>query len=152
MNTEKNSERLLICSMIHDELDDGSPNAKFLRKLMECHEGLKPFYYEKNEKSELIVFYADKLQEMLDEFKFDSKVFETAEEVAAGKVHRCTGCHCGIYGPFPYTYRDNCSCVGRSYECYVCRGYDNIAFYEIYEHQKKYGTEKAIMKAIKADF
>lgn len=152
MNTEKNSERLLICSMIHDELDDGSLNAKFLRKLMECHEGLEPFYYEKNEKSELIVFYADKLQEMLDEFKFDSKVFEIAEEVAVGKVHRCTGCHCGIYGPFPYTYRDNCSCVGRSYECYVCRGYDNIAFYEIYEHQKKYGTEKAIMKAIKADF
>ena len=67
MNTEKNSERLLICSMIHEEFDDGSPSAKFLRKLMECHERIEPFHYEKNGKSELIVFYADKLQEMLDE-------------------------------------------------------------------------------------
>lgn len=54
-------------------------------------------------------------------------------------------CYCGCYyiTYYLYTYRDNCGCIGRTYECISCRNLSNQTAGEIQSISKKMGVKTA---------
>lgn len=54
-------------------------------------------------------------------------------------------CYCGCYyiTYYLYTYRDNCGCIGRCYECISCRNLSNQTAGEIQSISKKMGVKTA---------
>lgn len=55
------------------------------------------------------------------------------DSLLSGKVYISKCCYCGCHyiTYFPYTYRDNCGCIGRSYECLSCRSLSNKTLSDI---------------------
>ena len=145
-------ESVLVCAFFADDLDDGSSNAAFMRILMENKEKVEPVVCEEGENNTLLVFYSHKLKKLSDLFRDDPEIYKLYIEVVNGVMRTCTTCGCRILGPFPYIYRDNCGCIGRSYECYICRQYTNKGTYYIRKYRKKHGSKKTVIKATTIGF
>lgn len=58
-------------------------------------------------------------------------------------LKRCCYCGCYYITYYLYQYRDNCGCVGRSYECISCRNLNNQEAGEIQNISKKMGVKVA---------
>lgn len=140
-------ESVLVCSLFGEDFYDDSPNAAFMRILMDNKEKVEPVICNEGEGTTLLVFYSHKLKNVSELFKDNPEVYKLYIEAVNGKMHTCTTCGCRILGPFPYTYRNNCGCVGRSYECYICRQYTNKGTYYIRKYRKKHGSKKTVIKA-----
>ena len=143
---------VLVCALFADDLDDGSSNAAFMRILMENKEKVEPVICNEGEGTTLLVFYSHKLKNISELFKDNPEVYKLYIEAVNGNTRTCTTCGCRILGPFPYIYRDNCGCIGRSYECYICRQYTNKGTYYIRKYRKKHGSKKTVIKATTIGF
>ena len=78
--------------------------------------------------------YSKKLRE---KFKLDSLLDGTF------RIWECPYCGCYYFTYLPYQYRDNCGCIGRSYECISCRQLDGERLYLISEAYRKNGVKAA---------
>lgn len=58
-------------------------------------------------------------------------------------IRRCSYCGCYYFTYLPYQYRDNCGCIGRSYECISCRQLYGESLYTISEAYKENGVRAA---------
>lgn len=145
-------EGVLVCALFGEELDDGSSNAAFMRILMGNKEKVEPIVCKEGEESTLLVFYSYKLRKISRLFEDDKEIYKLYVKAVNGIMHTCNVCGCGILGPFPYTYRDSCGCVGKSYECYVCRQYTTKGTENIYNYCKEHGSEDTLIKAVTEGF
>ena len=58
-------------------------------------------------------------------------------------LKHCCFCGCYYITYYLYTYRDNCGCIGKSYECISCRNLSNQTAGEIQSISKKMGVKTA---------
>lgn len=58
-------------------------------------------------------------------------------------IWKCPYCGCYYLTYLPYHYRDNCGCIGRSYECISCRQLDGERLYMISEAYRENGVKAA---------
>ena len=58
-------------------------------------------------------------------------------------LKHCFYCGCYYITYHLYTYRDNCGCTGRSYECISCRNLSNKTVCEIHNISQKLGARNA---------
>lgn len=98
-----------------------------------------------------MVFYRKNLKK-LKNFICDVKLSELLKDVSNGKHNYCSKCGCGYMTYYPYTYRNNCECTGRSYECEVCQTYSDAAVREIRDSARKRGTKKTLLKVLNGKF
>ena len=124
---------------------------KALKIIFDNKDDLKPLYYEKERDYEFMVFYSTNLLSHVRKHTDDEDVRDVLHDIANGIVYKCSKCGCGIVGTPFYTYRSNNGCVGRSYECHVCRGYDNETVRKISKYREKHGSKAAIMKVLKEE-
>ncbi len=59
------------------------------------------------------------------------------------RIWQCPYCGCYYLTSLPYHYRDNCGCIGRSYECISCRQLDGERLYMILKAYRKSGVKAA---------
>ena len=136
----------IICAFY--DRKDTEPNEynDFMRNLVNYKKKLKPLYYENDRGKILIVFYKKKLKSV-KKFISDRNV-KFFDKVMSGKFRHCSKCGCGYMAYEEYTYRDNCGCVGRSYECPVCQCYSDRTVHKISEYAIKHGSKKTILKLL----
>ena len=145
-------EGVLICAMYCSEYDNESEYMSFVKSIIDNKEKLETLFCEEGSNYEIIIFYSRKLRRISSLFKHNQKQYELYEKVINGYVSTCIHCGCGILGPFPYSYRDNGGCIGKTSECYICREYNHKGVSLIREYCKEYGSEKAIIKAANDGF
>lgn len=141
--------RIPICAFYSTSDKQDTAYNKALKIIFDNKDDLKPLYYEKERNYEFMVFYSTKLLSHIRKHSDDEEVRDILHDIANGLVYKCSRCGCGIVGTPFYTYRSNNECVGRSYECHVCRGYDNEEARNISRYREKHGSKAAIMKVLK---
>lgn len=119
----------------------------FLRYIMRNKNILEPIFHECVDNAEVLVFYGEKLKKLLPHITC-KKAIEKCEDIIAGKARHCCRCGSIILDKYFYVYRNNCGCVGRSYECCVCRGLSDSEVHRISEYARKHGTKKTLLKAL----
>ena len=139
----------IICAFYDRNDTERNEYNDFMRNIVNHKKKLKPLYYENIDGKILIVFYKKKLKS-IKKFIVNENV-EFFNSVMSGKYKHCSKCGCGYMAYQEYTYRDNCGCVGRSYECPVCQEYPDKAVHKISEYAIKHGSKKTIMKLLKDD-
>lgn len=61
---------------------------------------------------------------------------------------RCCNCGLVVFNYMGMTYRDNCGCVGRVFECCHCQGLNSAAAYKLFNTRKVFGTGGAVLQLI----
>ena len=140
--------RIPICAFYSTSDKQDSDYNKALKIIFDNKDDLKPLYYEKERNYEFMVFYSTKLLSHIKPHTDEDLIRDILHDIANGLVYKCSKCGCGIVGTPFYTYRNNNGCVGRSYECHVCRGYDNKEARNISKYREKHGSKAAIMKVL----
>ena len=141
--------RIPICAFYSSSDKPNTDYNKALKIIFDNKDDLKPLYYEKERNYEFMVFYSTKLLSHIRKHSDDEEVRDILHDIANGLVYKCSRCGCGIVGTPFYTYRSNNGCVGRKYECHVCRGYDNETAHNISKYREKHGSKATIMKVLK---
>ena len=141
----------VMCVFYNKEVDDFKIYNKFMDILDENKKILKPLYYENNEGKVMMVFLKKKLNKFKD-IIYDIKLSKLLNDVINGKHHYCSKCGCGYMTYYPYTYRNNCGCTGRSYECEACQMYSDVAVRKIRDSGRKRGTKKTLLKVLNGKF
>ena len=141
--------RIPICAFYSSSDKPNTDYNKALKIIFDNKDDLKPLYYEKERNYEFMVFYSTNLLSHIRKHSDDEEVRDILHDIANGLVYKCSRCGCGIVGTPFYTYRSNNGCVGRKYECHVCRGYDNETAHNISKYREKHGSKATIMKVLK---
>lgn len=144
--------RIPICAFYSSSDTENMDYNKALQIIFDNKDALKPLYYEKEVDYEFMVFYSTRLLSHIEPHSDDDLIRDILHDIANGLVYKCSKCGCGIVGTPFYTYRNNNGCMGRSYECHVCRGYDNRTAYNISKYREKRGSKATIMKVLKGEF
>lgn len=103
---------------------------------------LKPLCFENKKGKVIIVLYKKRLKLVLKLAL--EKNADFFKEIMNCKYRICSSCGYGYMTYYPYTYRDNCGCIGISYECEICKRYSDKSIYKIAEHARRHGTKKPI--------
>ena len=141
----------VMCVFYNKTVKDFKLYNKFMDILDDHRNLLKPLYYENDDGKVLMVF----LKRHLKKFKeiiCDVKISELLNDVLNDKHPYCSKCGCGYMTYHTYTYRDNCGCVGKSYECEVCQMYSDKAVRKIRDYARKRGTKKTLLKILNDKF
>lgn len=141
----------VMCVFYNKTVNDHKTYQKFMDMLDDNKRMLKPLYYEDDDGKVLIFFMKRRLKKLQD-IICDIKVSEILKQVLNGKQHYCSKCGCGYMTYHKYTYRDNCGCLSKSYECEVCQGYSDKAVRQIRDYARKYGTKKTLLKVLNDKF
>lgn len=144
--------RIPICVFYSHSDNQETDYNKALKIIFDNKDNLKPLYYEKEADYEFMVFYSTRLLSHIEPHSNDDLIRDILHDMANGLVYKCSRCGCGIVGTPFYTYRNNNGCIGRNYECHVCREYDNRTAYNISKYHEKHGSKKTIMKVLKGEF
>ena len=144
--------RIPICAFYCHTDNQETDYNRALKFIFDNKDDLKPLYYEKERNYEFMVFYSTRLLSPVTRHSDDDLVRDILHDIANGLVYKCSKCGCGIVGTPAYTYRNNNECVSRSYECHVCRGYDNEKARNISKYREKYGSKVTIMKVLNEEF
>lgn len=139
-------KREIICAFYVPDLAKYEKYNSFMKVIVENKKKIKPIYYEDKEGQILIIFYKDRLSKIEKEMSGDA--LDMHREID-GKCRQCDVCRCGYLSYMPYTYRNNCGVVGRSYECEVCQQLSNGAANYVKEFVEKHGSRKAIIGILK---
>lgn len=139
-------KREIICAFYVPDLEKHEKYNRLMKVIVENKKKIKPIYYENKEGRILMVFYKDRLSKIEKELSGNS--LDMYREIG-GKYRHCSVCRCGYFSYFPYTYRNNCGIVGRSYECEVCQPLSNGAANYVKEYVEKHGSKKAIISILK---
>lgn len=142
--------REVICAFYNQKVNDHKEYQNFMNTIVENKDKLKPLYYEDDDGKILIVFYKKRLKTVTNSFSGENADFLNG--VINGNHGHCSKCGCGYLRYFRYTYRDNCGCLGKSYECEVCQGYSDKAVRKIRDYARKRGTKKALLKVLNGKF
>ena len=110
---------------------------------------LKPMYYEEDDAMKLIDFYKRRLKKISKLLSSDAEEYN--KNIMAGKIRHCSVCGCSYLSYVPYTYRDNCGCLGKKFECEICQSYSDDAVRAIRDIARKKGTKKTLMKLLYSD-
>lgn len=92
-------------------------NNRLLENLIE--NGIQEDWYEDKGHSRLMSF---DIKELAKANTDDKEMIELIRSIQNGELISCSYCHAVILNYHPYIYRDNHGSIGRSYECYDCRG------------------------------
>lgn len=106
------------------------PGNRLLEMLME--NGLEVEWSEEKVDCTLMRFDVAELDKAVTD---DEEVLKIIDSMQTDKLITCTYCNAFMFNYLPYTYRDNHGCIGRSYECFDCRGL-----------QMKYANEIAVIR------
>ena len=140
-----------MCVFYNKTVNDFKLYNKFMDIVYEHKNLLKPLYYENDDGKVLMVFLKRRLKKF-KEIISDVKISELLNDVLNDKHPYCSKCGCGYMTYYTYTYRDNCGCVSRSYECEVCQMYSDKAVRKIRDYARKRGTKKTLLKVLNDKF
>jgi len=140
----------IICAFYNPDVEHFEQYHSFMKVVVENKEKIKPLYFEDNEGMILIVFYRHRLKRILK--LLSDADMDFYENIMAGKCRRCCKCECSYLSYIPYTYRDNCGCSVRSYECEVCQAYSDNAVRQIRDYARKHGAKKTLLKVLNDEF
>ena len=138
-------KREVVCAFYIPDSKKFDKYNKFMKVIVENKKKIKPIYYEEEESQILIVFYKDRLSKIGKELSGDA--LDMYKEIG-GKYRHCAVCRCGYLSYIPYTYRDNCGLVGRSYECEVCKSLSDREVSYVTEYMKKHGSKKTLIRIL----
>lgn len=141
----------VMCVFYNKTVNDYKLYNKFMDTLDDRRDLLKPLYYENNDGKVLIVFWKRRLKKF-KEIICDVKISELLNDILNDKHPYCSKCGCAYMTYHTYTYRDNCGCVSRSYECEVCQMYADKAVRKIRDCARKRGTKKTLLKVLNDKF
>ena len=141
----------VMCAFYNRKINGHDVYQEFMNIIDGNKKTLKPLYYEDDDGKVLIVLLKRRLKKLQD-IICDAKVAEFLNELLSGKHPYCSKCGCGYMTYNTYTYRDNCGCLGRSYECEVCQGYSDSAVRQIRDYARKRGTKKTLLKVLNDKF
>jgi len=141
----------VMCVFYNKTVNDFKLYNKFMVIVDEHKNLLKPLYYENDDGKVLMVFLKRRLKKF-KEIISDVKISELLNDVLNDKHPYCSKCGCGYMTYYTYTYRDNCGCVSRSYECEVCKMYSDKAVRKIRDYARKRGTKKTLLKVLNDKF
>lgn len=141
----------IMCVFYNKTVNDYKLYNKFMDILDNHRVLLKPLYYENDNGKVMIVFLKRRLKKFI-EIIGDAKISELLNDILNDKHPYCSKCGCAYMTYHTYTYRDNCGCLGRSYECEVCQGYSDSAVRQIRDYARKRGTKKTLLKVLNDKF
>lgn len=145
-------EKQLIFVAYNANCDDDSPEFKFTERLYKNRDKLSMVESCEADGVAFMLFYQDELGKCLNMFSDNIEMYSIADNVADAKVHKCECCGVGYFGPFPYTYRNAGGCIGRTYECFVCRQYSNAGRQNIIDYRKSHSSEETLLKVMTTGF
>lgn len=145
-------EKQLIFVAYNANCDDGSPEFKFIERLYRNRDKLSMVECREADGVAFMLFYQDELGKCLNMFSDNIEMYSIADNIADAKVHKCECCGVEYFGPFPYTYRNTGGCIGKAYECFVCRQYNNIGRQNIIDYRRSHSSEETILKALTTGF
>ena len=142
-------KREIICAFYNPEIKGYKKYHSFMKCVVDNKKKLKPIYFEDDNGMILIVFYKRRLKKISKLLSLDAE--EYYKKIMAGKIRHCSVCGCSYLSYVPYTYRDNCGCLGKKFECEICQSYSDDAVRAIRDIARKKGTKKTLMKLLNSD-
>ena len=142
-------KREILCAFYNPEIKEFKKYHSFMKFVVENKKKLKPIYFEDDDGKILIVFYRNRLKKISKLLSPDAE--EYYKTLMAGKIRHCSVCGCSYLSYVPYTYRDNCGCLGKKLECEICQTYSDGAVRAIRDIARIKGTKKTLMKLLYSD-